>query len=38
MVAEHERITVTDAYLLPVVEYLNTLAYLKAERDYITRK
>jgi len=33
-VAEHNRITLNDAYKLPVIEALNNLAYLKSKQDY----
>jgi hypothetical protein len=33
-VAEHNRITLNEAYQLPVVEALNNLAYLKSKQDY----
>jgi hypothetical protein len=35
IVAEHENITLDAAYNLPVIQFLNDLSYLKAERDYI---
>lgn len=34
LVADYENITVSQAYELPIIHYLNTLAYLKAERDF----
>lgn len=33
-IAEYERITVDQAYDLPIMQALNDLAYLKAENDY----
>jgi hypothetical protein len=34
IVAEHERIELDKVYDLPVVQFLNDLAYIKAYRDY----
>lgn len=33
-IAEHERITLDEAYGLPIIQALNDLAYLKAKRRY----
>jgi hypothetical protein len=33
-VADHENITVEQAYELSTIEFLNTLSYLKAKADY----
>jgi hypothetical protein len=34
IVADHENIKVDDAYELIIIQYLNTLSYLKAKADY----
>jgi hypothetical protein len=34
LVADYENCTVSQAYELPTIEYLNILSYLKAERDF----
>ena len=33
-VADHENITISQAYELTTIHYLNTLSYLKAKADY----
>jgi hypothetical protein len=37
IVAEHEIISLNQAYELPCMQFLNDLSYLKAERDYLKR-
>ena len=34
VVADHENIKLDEAYELNVIQYLNTLSYLKAKADY----
>jgi hypothetical protein len=34
IVADHENIKVSEAYELTTTNYLNTLSYLKAEREF----
>jgi hypothetical protein len=34
VVADHENIKVDEAYELNIIQYLNTLSYLKAKSDY----
>jgi hypothetical protein len=41
IIAEHERIPLAQAYELPVIQFLNGLAYLKAKNaheDYLRKK
>lgn len=34
IVAEHERVELDKVYEMPVLQFLNDLAYLKAKQDY----